>query len=420
MLGRIAGQLSRGKKITGVAVTFKPDGEEVVSVTLELSSGMVYIRDKKKWANLKDAVSAFQSRNPIALVLDGRGILHRHISHQDSVKKPDDLHISSILPTINPNDFYIQTYVSRAIASFSVVRKDTIDQLLEYLKGSGAEVIDVTLGPFVFANLLPFIDQAETGGVQGIDLGSYLLDVEAKRIVAVTSNQADPVPSTDSRSIRIGGEELETEFALPYAVALTNLVNAKEGPVIYIENIQGNVEEFKQKRVFYTATTAALGFFFTLLMLNFIVYSQLSDKRTALQLQVNTDKSSLKEAEQLQTKVKEKREFLQAAGWLENGKTSFLADRLAATVPAGIRLQNLNVYPLDEKLSKEKQKALFEHRFILVEGLCTNPVELNSWIEDLQSERWVEQVDRQRYTYDNAKGDGNFEFRITVKTGTIQ
>ena len=112
-----------------------------------------------------------------------------------------------------------------------------------------------------------------------------------------------------------------------------------------------------------------------------------------------------KKTKKLEKEVSRKEKFLEQSGWKSAGKTSYYADQIASITPPDILLTALNIYP--SKLSDNDDK-LFKKDTILINGDCSDPVELNKFISNLKMLTNFKTVNLKNYQYSRDKESGAF------------
>lgn len=417
MVERLTGLITEDTKVTGLSVTLSPQGgADIRCLTLELRKGVVSILGKKQWESIEKAEKELDKTIPVALVLNGKGVLHKTVTLSGADQVLNEQMLYTVMPAVKPADFYVQLYQAGKTGFFSLARRETVDKFLMELKGEGVKVIAISFGPFIFSATWPYIRE-EHGQGKMFMIGEHQLEMGESGIIGYQTLVADQCPTIDSEIVKIGDEQVEHEYVLAYAAAFSKVSGSVSGLQLTVEDVIASQDERRQQKLFRFGFTMALVFFFVLLMGNFLFFGSLSDKNADLQEQVGFHQGNLDKMAAMQKEAAEKRSFLQATGWLHDDRLSFYADRLASTVPAGIRLTEVSLNPLDRKLSKSVNKQIFEQGSMAVLGVCRSPVELNAWMQEIGRQAWVKGVDRRNYTYDQSKGNGTFEFRVKLREG---
>lgn len=399
-------------RVAGLEVTLQQDGSYIFHfVVLQYAKEVVSILKKGTASKIDELIQQLTSDVPLVLVLNGKGIVHKHVLKEAVAKYGSSAEmIASAFPTLKVLDFYVQQYLSENGSFFSLTRQDTADKLLNLLIKKGYQVLATSLGPFIFTSVWPFLKQKDEVSTS-FTLGEHFITLGEYGVIHRTSS----VSVQPSEGILIGEDRLPEEMVLAYASALNELTNTAPFLNLTIGSVSKSREEFKHRAIFKMASLTALAFFFIVLLSNFLLFSSLSEEQSFLERQLQGQSNKLEEMKRLESEVKEKGSFLIKAGWLTTPKISFYADRLGASVPAGIQLTTISVNPYDEQKSKAEGKEIFELNTIAVKGICKNPLLLNGWIKKMNKFGWIQQIDNQNYSFEESKQEGTFDFKIRLK-----
>ncbi|HEX8656635.1 MAG TPA: hypothetical protein VF690_03840 [Hymenobacter sp.] len=157
-----------------------------------------------------------------------------------------------------------------------------------------------------------------------------------------------------------------------------------------------------------------------LLLVNFIVSQQLSTSRENLAVDVDQSREVVGRLQHLQQAATQQQNFLTATGWAQPSWNSLCADRLAASVPAGVQLLALEISPSQATSgASASQRLTFRKDLVLVKGQCRDAQRLNLWLQKLSALQWVRAVRDQNFAYDFASGVGTFTFALEVNPAIL-
>ena len=117
----------------------------------------------------------------------------------------------------------------------------------------------------------------------------------------------------------------------------------------------------------------------------------------------------------LESEVESKRKFMEETGILDPSRTSYLADRIAETVPSAIQLTGMFINPLQKKMSKDEDGVNFDENIININGLSKRSTYLNDWIVTLEKYDWIGEILVVNYTQDNEINAGEFNLEVRLK-----
>lgn len=407
MLAGIKEKLNKISRAAGVEITLLPDNQYRISVVvLSLQKKSIVVEKKEQLTSLDSLKEIVSKEIPLYLVLNGRGILHKKISEASLEQVAL---VQSVLPNAKAQDFYVQHIISEKSSLVSLVRKESADPILDLFANASLYCTGFSLGGAVVVPVLPLL--AVNNNLSSFTWAEHHLEMD---LSATVTDYKFYGSSVERKIFQLDTEKLEDQYLVSYAAAFGMLTGQDPVPV-FVSKVQHNNEEFTNKQVFKKISWAVLGFFLALLMLNFLFFTNLSSRNNELVQRESKYSSMLNEMEQLSREVKEKEAFLSGAGWLQSSSASYYADRIAATVPASVKLTELSINPLDEKKSKEEKKQLFATDAILIKGECTRPTELNEWLDQIKSIDKINKAKLVNYYYDNKENKGSFSIEIETE-----
>ena len=404
MVEKIKQKITSFKKVAGIEATIKGDGTtDYCLIVLSMSKNVVTIEVKESGIqDIEKVKSLVPAETPIALTVNGRGILHKKITEASFTNNAEV--ISNVLPNAKVADFYLQKIHSGKNVFVSVIRKDSFHKIAALFESHNLPVIYASCGPFIVADIVPFLEK----NIDEIAFSGYSLTLKNNFI---SDYKVDA--EKKENSYLLGDERVSSTILSSYASAFHLLINSSNNG-LDSDQIKAVAEEFKNKMIFKIAGYSILCFFVGLMLLNYLIYNYYKSENSELSGRSQIYGGMVKEIEQLEKQVKEKEYFLKSAGWLSVPRTSFFADQIAGTIPSSIKLSDIRINPLNNNQSKRQKKKIFQSDTIYVSGTCSNPTVLNPWMKELKSMEWVEEANNINYTHDHKTKAGSFEVEIKV------
>ncbi len=341
---------------------------------------------------------------PCHLVANIRGIIHRKLPATNST--PQQI-LQSVFPNASLEDFYLQKEKIAKGCIASVVRKTMIDQLVIDFAQAGLWLLSVRLGSFDVKYLRPFIQESDvlhtTTQSLFFDATQQLVDFE-KHIP--TSNE--------SQYVKLESERLDNQLLVAFAASFKALMN-QPNQGLAIPAIQQNEEELFHKKLFQKAGWTLLLGTLILLIFNLLFYYQFKEKNDALGTQMIYTNNQLQTLDSLRSKVDRQKKFLQNTQLNQNSKSSFIADRIAASLLEGLQLSELEIFPIKGKAEDYKMQDLipYNKEEVLIKGYCKNSSSYNRWIKVLQNLEWVAAIQHLDYK-DISTELGAFELKLVI------
>ncbi len=402
MFEQLINKLKSTKKIGGVAIHILPSGEwEWGLCILENKNNVVDIVDFKQYTTSLDHLQKNLSADtPLFLCIDGKGILH---------KKQTDRHftLQQMLPHAKSEEFYLQKYISESSFFASIIRKDHLHEILDQFEQLGFHVNQVSLGPFCIDTLIPLLDQP----TEALEAQYYQVEINQHGILNLDKSLHEP----SNQTYRIADTSINNEMLFAYASALAHFVPNDN---ILMQSWQGQErasKSWKAKRQYQLSLRVGLMAIFSLLLINFLVYSLLFNRHKTLKVNYEEHAVQIKQLENIKKEIQQNEILLNALNWQQSVQIATIADQLALCMPVSINLEELQVYPQDMARWKKEKQIVFDHGIIIIRGHCKQPLYLQKWTVRLKKMAWVDYIDTPQYQYQDADQKGSFELKIHLK-----
>ncbi|HWZ35435.1 MAG TPA: hypothetical protein VNW51_04710, partial [Mucilaginibacter sp.] len=217
------------------------------------------------------------------------------------------------------------------------------------------------------------------------------------------SKQRAPYP------LKIAGESIDEQLLLPYAAAFQLVLSSKFSPIKAIapaldESLDRVINDKKIK----VRGIAAIGVFFILLFLNFMVFSLLTNANDRMMDKVSRSTENSSELKAIETEVSQKEILVKQLGWDGSVNKSVLVDQLATLLPAEVKWRELTVNRLDWPASKIQKKLTFCDRQIRITGASDRIIPVNEWLARVKTLKWVKNVQLDSYLFNAEQNTGQF------------
>lgn len=390
-----------GKQTFGVALDLK-SGEDwqVDLVEIQRSRKEIKIVDKGDTTRTtEDLWAKLPAHAKISLNLLGAGILIKEVS-TDQLEHG----IANILPNVKPEEFIFQTLNLKSDRSVvAMMRKDLLSSIVKEFSQRNIWVVDLCLGPVgmqIIGTL--FADNTKLIHLPGMELG-----IEEGEFTHFKKSK-----ERYSGYYSVAGENLQSSQLLPFAASVSAVVtiHAKN----QTDEIATLTKEFFARQVLRKGSFLALVLLFLVVLINFVAFDSLRGKQAELSSQVETGKNLLIKLDELRNNFSQKEDFLKKSGLNKSSRLSFYADRLAADLPGEVRLTLMEINPMIKKIRKEEE-MIFGFELIIVKGETMHPLELNRWIQNLKTEKWVAKLEKQEYFLKQKNKPAEFVIEISVR-----
>ena len=394
-------------QVSGVEIVIDADGSLIYNyVVLEKSSSKIEI--KKSGEGLSDLKQVFDSidkKNPLCVSLNGKGIIHKRISATND--ESFESLLNKALPNSHIEDFYVQKFTpEEEETTLSVARRSIIDATINSFLLEGYKVIACFLGSFAVQSALPLL-QPENETSYELKFVNHEFLIRNGSISSYTSlSKNEPEKQIASDSIK-----LSSNLLIAFSSAFTYFYTL-DSVTTNISQVAAAFKEFNDEMKFKKTGSLALAFFFTILLLNFMVFGYLSEKIKSKSSNALLSSSELSMIDSMDRQVNERTLFLSKSGLSEPSRTSFYADKIAKDLPEEITLSSIAIHPLRKNDIDEKNLE-FENKEILVSGISKYSLDVNEWIQVMRKKDWINSISIRTY---RQKGEGKQgEFLIEIK-----
>lgn len=363
----------RGTNAIGVQISYSSiHSFSLHVISTKRSSGRIHIIEQNVDIKELGELKRFVSQNtPVVITIDGKVVVHKFIQGEVG-RNPLDL----VLPNAKKDDFYCQVSDVTDGCFISVIRKELIDALLESLASMGVIPARITLGPFC-ANSTQFLF------AQQLVLYSEFWQMQ-KTGTGITFNEE----TASKEFAQIGGDAVRNKLVPSFSLAICHLLNIETSEIELFQTVR---ENFIYKRAIWLLGWGLLGFFFMLLLINFMVFSHYNERLENTNNLLQQHQSLLSRCDLLKKQYAQKRKFIERSGLLQTTTFSFYADRIARIVPSSMQLTAIELSPVEGKVRAGKP-VLFNANQVIVSGNCSNASAFSLWKEALKEERWVNDI----------------------------
>lgn len=359
------------------------------------------VQRKKNWEvsseinykNIEDFCKNTKSNNPVLLHCKGKGVISRNTESHPNLR--DNL-------TVNGDklDFYFNE-LHQDQAYVSMVRKDKIEPVIKVLNTFHHIIYNFSIGPFILQVL------SEKGKIEN----DYLLEINESKIKSFSQNK-DGIKSFNFNDKLLNGDQ-------QYALASVLVLSEDEGWTFPFtkEEISINRKESAEKRKFALFGVFILSFFLLLLFSNYLYQGYLNQENADLEGEISVYAGNLSQIEQLNSEIERKTALVSSSAVSSANYLSYYIDQIVSSVPNAIKLSNLEVYPLTDKLKQKRRISLDES--IEVVGVVANSRVMDNWVLELEKLSWTRKI--QIINFSRAEDSKSaFEIKIFIKDELVQ
>ncbi len=375
-------------------------------VILEKKAKKIHIRSKKGHIHsIKELGELLTKHIPIILTLNGKGVLTKKVAHEDDDHEEDI--IRRVLPNARVQDFYTQQInPEEGYLIVSIARKEIVEDILKEFDQIKVFILDVLFG----FGCMPCITEL-------LSIESGKLTIDHSRLTFKNGIIVDFSTNKYKKKeviYHLGEEDVEEGLIVAFASGYDFLVNRKNN--IDDVLVEHQRDEYRYFKIFKKGGMGILIVCFISLLINFLVFDSMNKRANELSVEVSSYDALLNRHSKLKEDLGKKEDIIQMLGLASQSKVSFIADRIAGTIPEGIQLSELEIF---KQSNKRKEGFVFDRRQIVISGWSKSSLIVNDWIKKIKELEWVEDVDVADYVWEEKEGRGAFEVvaGLTVEDG---
>ena len=352
--------------------------------------------------NLEAVLATIKSRTPLILLVNGYGILHRSLT---SLSFSDQEIAGKVLPNANAKDFIIQKTENGSNLLVSIIRKNIIEEQIKLFKSLEQWPIAIAVGNFHLKNIIPFIESTDQIAT---DFQSLHFNTNTGLIDSFEKKQAT---DNQSKKILIGDDQISESLVSAYGAAFSLLAGMTTACKV-TETIK---EDHLWAKFFNKGKLIAGGIVASILLLNTLCFYNFKDKKADLQKTIYTYQDQFSQLDSMRSSLSKQRLFLKNTRLNGFSKSSYYADQLGHSIPKGISLEELVIFPEKKQKKPVKKDKLIDYDYqkITLKGKSDNSIQYNDWITNLKDLPWISKVTHINYQ-ELQNEAGKFETEITI------
>jgi hypothetical protein len=401
----ITGLIER-KRIDAVEVQQLPDGSHLMHHIALGKKG-----HRLNVISMHPSITSMQELNhfipmgaPVVLVITGKGVLMRSVSagtdttHEELVKSvfPDARHEDFLLSRESLADNGTVLCLTRTILAETIVKK-FFDQKIQ--------ITEVLVGPLTITGILPMVESATSF----VFTGQYFFHYTKNRLVEAQTSGTEP-----PADVKVGELTLPGVMLCPFAAAFDFMIINRFNPTTPLTLVREKAQEVRILSKVKGGMVISLAVLFFILVVNFLLFDHFTKKYNQQASVVEENQSAVRKADSLNELILQREQFLKQSSGTGNRKSSFIIDRIGASMPAGINLTEITVHPILFKEDETNKEPVYQPHIVRVCAMVKESSALNRWIKQLEGLEWVESVAFSNY-HEKEEQNAGVTLEITIK-----
>jgi DNA-directed RNA polymerase subunit H (RpoH/RPB5) len=330
----------------------------------------------EKKAEIKDfseISTILKGQKHLFLIVNNEQVLTKKI--EKAIVNEEEL-VRTAFPSIKLSDFYYQTYQQESCSFVAVIRKKVINELITQFDNLKISIIDFSIGNLVVHQLLNFTE------ILSVTTSNASISItENKKIDNILKQNG-----ANSVSYNINDLIVTNQHILSLAGIIDYYTNSTSSKIK-----EDLLSRFKQKQFFSLGIKVGLSFLLTVLLINFIVFSNYRDRFNVINGELEMSKTFKNQLNVLQKQVGQKKQLVESVFASSNSLLSMYVDEIGASLPATSLLSQIYYQPLNGVL-KDNKPILYSENTIVIKGRAKNNDDFSEWISILEKKNWIKDV----------------------------
>lgn len=331
------------------------------------------LEKKSEIKDFSEISTILKGQKHLFLIVNNEQVLTKKI--EKAIVNEEEL-VRTAFPSIKLSDFYYQTYQQESCSFVAVVRKKVIDELITQFDNLKISIIDFSIGNLVVHQLLNFTE------ILSVTTSNASISItENKKIDNILKQNG-----ANSVSYNINDLIVTNQHILSLAGIINYYTNSTSSKIK-----EDLLSRFKQKQFFSLGIKVGLSFLLTVLLINFIVFSNYRDRFNVINGELEMSKTFKNQLNVLQKQVGQKKQLVESVFASSNSLLSMYVDEIGASLPATSLLSQIYYQPLNGVL-KDNKPILYSENTIVIKGRAKNNDDFSEWISILEKKNWIKDV----------------------------
>lgn len=397
MLKKVIRNIIQGKLYCAVEHSIIQQKMQINYLFLKKRKSEFIVEKKGICIVYSDLFKFFKKNQHLFLIINNEQVLTKSIIGKHNSQKA----VQIAFPNLNRDDFYYEAYQNETNTFVSICRKEYVDGIIKQYEEANLNVIDFSLGNLTGIQLLSFVDEKE------IHTSNAILSIKNNELTNIKRAEEE-----FQKIYTINDLEVDNNSVLGLGGVLSYYTGQILTQKSFSEKINLLQENFKQKINFDLGLKASLSFIFILLLFNFLIFSNYRDKINIINSEIEVNENYKGNLLSLKEEVDKKKKIIDEITSSETSKVSLYLDKIGASIPNKILLNQIYYQPLLKNIKKDKE-IQYQSKQILIKGESTNGAVFSKWVTSLEKENWIKTITLVNYGT-GKKTTTEFKLKITL------
>jgi Tfp pilus assembly protein PilN len=313
--------------------------------------------------------------------------------------------IYQVFPNLDLSRFYFNIALFENDYYLAITEKTELDTLIQKFTEAKILIASAYIGTSSIVNISPYRDN-----------DTFITNCK-KLDLSTTANSHERLTKGNffkkpHAPYDLNGLNVATNAILCFSSVLTYFLPGKKINTNYLELSNSLDDNAKYERRFKALLWPIIGFFLTLLLINFIVFNHYYSKLETLNQNVALNISNKEKLVTLKEDVNIKESRVVVILGNKNSKSTFFLDEITSSIPNTVLLTALTFQPLLKPLRTEKPIEQ-DLKTVLIEGETSNSDDFSTWIATIENFSWIKSVETMEYGF-QSKNSSFFTLKLTI------
>ncbi|WP_437921176.1 hypothetical protein [Sphingobacterium sp. LRF_L2] len=398
------------REAIGLSCVIGVHGASYAACRLKREKDDIDILERKTF-DAKEGLIRYLKTNkqlPVALHLQGRGILLKEMPVLEQIRQED---ILPVFPNYREGEYVFSYFAGRQKGWLALVRGTMLSELLSFFWEEDLALVQLYIGPFVADNIL---DQLNSYNEHFSFDGHHIVRSVEEKIWESYRYSAE---ERAAFTLKVQDTAIAEDYVQAYAAAFSLLMHRFLTRLdVDYPLVNDRLEEFRQQRKFKVNGLGLLLFFFVLLLINTVVYTHYSSAYEAMDSQHKENFSNANELEKLSEKAETNDSLLVALGWNGGLHKSWILNQLAGSLQGhqGVAWQSLSINPIASRRTGTTMGETDNRYKIQLTGTCETLNQLEGWTRNLSHQVWLSSVEISKFLDQNKPNSTLKDFVVTI------
>jgi len=374
------------------------DLEEVIHI-LELRNkkGELHIIKEQEVLSNNQIQDHINEKQHAYLIINNNQVLSKKVNEKLDLVKA----VQMAFPNIKQEEFYFESHANKNNTFVNICRKHHVDEILKSYKDNKISILGFSLGNNIITEILPYYN----GG--SIETSNAIIKLKNNQILEI-------VPSLDQKQeeYTINGLSLNPKSVNAFSGILRLFNKSSSSTNNFSDLIHKLRTEFIQQKIFENSLKFSLGFLFTILLINFMIFTSFNNRIHKLSGELTINQQYEIKINQLIEEVNKKKKIVDEINSTESNQVTYYLDEISKSIPTSILLTVFEFQPINHNIKQEKEIKIQTHQ-IIIHGSSTKGEEFSDWIAHLESLGWIQEASVTSYGLDK-KSVNEFELKIRL------